>query len=118
MATGEFLLVSLFSQVNIVANGNVMGPTAGLDLSGYKEYRLIIRFDGAPEAKFVINELYGPAGEVMQLNTDIDKGQLSTLGHLNYRKKFDVFGPKSFLIRVFNRSAANLKVSGSLYAVK
>lgn len=112
------MLVELFNQVNIAANGNAMGPTGGLDLSGYKEYRLVIRFDGAVGAKFSINELYGPAGGVAQLNTDIDKGETNTFGSLNYRKKFDVFGPKAFFIRVFNKSSAILKISGSLYAVK
>ncbi len=118
MPTEEFKIVELFNQVNIAANGNAIGASAGLDLSGYKDYRLVLRFDGTAGAKFIINELYGPAGGVGQLNIDIDQGQINTLGSLNYRKKFDVFGPKSFAIRVFNKSAAVLKVSGTLYAVK
>lgn len=118
MPAGDFILVSLFTQVNIAANGNAIGPAGGLDLSGFKDYRIVIRFDGAPNAKFIINELYGPAGGVQQLNIDIDKGQTDSLSSLNYRKKFDVFGPMAFHIRIFNQSNAILKVSGSLYAVK
>jgi len=111
-------LVTLFDQVDIAANGNATGPTGGLDLSGYTEYRLVLRLDGTAGAPFTINELYGPAGTIAQLNSDIATGTLDTLGSLNYRAKFDVFGPRAFFIRVFNNGSAPLKVSGSLYAVK
>lgn len=89
-----------------------------LDLSGFNDFRLILRFDGPAGAKFVINELYGPAGGVAQLNVDIASGALDPLGSLNYRGKFDIFGPKSFFIRVFNHGAGPIKVNGSLYAAE
>jgi len=111
-------LVTLFTNVSIPANGNATGPAGGLDLSGFNDFRLILRFDGPAGAKFVINELYGPAGGVAQLNVDIASGALDTLGSLNYRGKFDIFGPKSFFIRVFNHGTGPLKVNGSLYAAE
>jgi len=114
----ETLIVSLFNKVEIPGYGNVSGPSKGIDLTGYKEYRLVLRLDGSPGTSFIINELYGPAGGIDQLNSDIYQGKLDSSGVLNYRGKFDVFGPKYFSIRVFNMGSKTLKVSGSLYAVK
>jgi len=111
-------LVTLFDQVDIPANGNATGPVGGLDLTGCAQYRLVLRLDGTAGAPFTVNELYGPAGSLAQLNSDIATGTLDSLGSLNYRAKFDVFGPKAFFIRVFNNGSTPLKVSGSLYAVK
>lgn len=111
-------LVTLFKNVAIPASGNAIGPAGGLDLTGFNDYRLVLRFDGPAGTKFVINELYGPAGGVAQLNVDIAKGTLDSLGSLNYRAKFDIFGPKSFFIRVFNNGAVPIKVNGSLYAAE
>jgi hypothetical protein len=111
-------LVTLFSAVAIPANGNASGPAGGLDLTGFEDYRLVLRFDGAAGTKFTINELYGPAGNVDQLNVDIATGKLDPLGSLNYRGKFDIYGPKHFFIRVFNNGGSPLKLSGSLYAVE
>lgn len=114
----EVLLATLFDQVTIPANGNASGPAGGLDLTGYTDYRIVLRLDGAAGAAFTVNEMYGPAGAIQQLNSDIDSASLDSFGSLNYRHKFDVFGPKAFFIRVFNKSSAPLKVSGTLYAVK
>jgi hypothetical protein len=114
----NFKLVTLFKTTAIPANGNILGPDGGLDLSGFKDYRLVLRFDGAAGTKFTINELYGPAGNVDQLNVDIDTGKVGSLGSLNYRAKFDIYGPKFFFIRVFNNGSSPLKVSGSLYALQ
>lgn len=108
---------TLFKNVTIAASGNAIGPIGGLDLTGYTNYRLVIRFDGPAGTKFTINELYGPAGAIDQLNSDIDSGTIDTLGSLNYRRKFDIFGPQHFFIRVFNKGTASIKVNGSLYAV-
>lgn len=116
--TQEVLIVSLFDKVEILGYGNDSGPSIGLDLTGYKEYRLVLRLEGSPGTPFIINELYGPAGKIDQLNSDIYEGTLDSSGVLNYRGKFDVFGPKHFFIRVFNRGSKTLKVGGSLYAVK
>lgn len=114
----NFKLVAVFKNVNIPANGNALGPAGGLDLSGFKEYRLALRFDGAAGTKFTINELYGPAGAIDQLNVDIATGKLDTLGSLNYRGKFDIYGPQHLFVRVFNNGASPLKVNGSLYALQ
>jgi hypothetical protein len=112
------VLVNLFSAVIIAPNGNAIGPAGGFDLTGFDNYRLSLRFDGAPGASFVINELFGPAGAIQQLNVDIDRGALDTLGTLNFRGRYEVFGPKAMHIRVFNTSAQPLRLSGSLYAVQ
>ena len=110
------ILVTLFSNTAILPNGAAIGPAGGLDLTGYKDYRLVLRFDGPAGTKFTINELYGPAGAIAQLNVDIATGAINPQGNLNYRGKFDVFGPKSFSIRLLNHGAAPIKVNGSLYA--
>ncbi len=112
------LNVPVFQAVQVAAGGNAIGPAGGLDLSGYRDYRLVLRIDGPPNAAFKINELYGPAGGVQQLNIDIGDGVTDQFGGSNYRKVFDVFGPKAFFIRVFNLSAGTMTVNGSLYAVK
>jgi len=117
-AEPKVLAVTVFAHVSIAAGGNAIGPAGGLDLSGYDNYRLVLRFDGSAGTPFTINELYGPAGPVQQLNIDIDSGTIDSLGTLNYRRKFDIFGPKSFHIRVFNRGTSALQVSGSIYAVQ
>lgn len=114
----EVLLISLFERVIIPPNGNAIGPAGAVDLTGFKEYRLVLRLQGAANAPYKINELYGPAGGIDQLNVDIDDGVLSSFGHTNYRKKFDVYGPKAFKIRVFNLSGDPMTVNGSLYAVE
>jgi hypothetical protein len=112
------LNVAIFQGVQVAAGGNAIGPAGGLDLSGYRDYRLVLRIDGAPNAPFKINELYGPAGNVQQLNVDIDDGATDQFGGANYRNTFTVFGPKFFHLRVFNMSTAAMTVNGSLYAVK
>jgi hypothetical protein len=111
-------LVTLVDQVDIAANENAIGPAGGLDLTGFTRYRLVLRLEGTAGAPFTVKELYGPAGSIEQLNSDIATGTLDSLGSLNYRGKFDVFEPKAFFIRIFNNSSTPLKVSGSLYAVK
>ncbi|WP_290547317.1 hypothetical protein [Aestuariivirga sp.] len=112
------LNVAVFSGAQVAAGGNVIGPVGGLDLSGYRDYRLVLRIDGPPNSTFKINELYGPAGSVQQLNIDIGDGTTDQFGGANYRKVFDVLGPKWFFIRVFNESAGVMTVNGSIYAVK
>jgi hypothetical protein len=111
-------LVTLFSGEAIPANGNVIGPAGGLDLTGFEEYRLVLRLQGAAGTKFTLNELYGPAGNIDQLNVDIDTGKIDSLGSLNYRGKFVIYGPKHFFIRVFNNGGSPMHISGSLYAVE
>jgi len=117
-AAPKTVLLTLFSQVTIPGNGNAISAGGGFDLTGYQEYRLVLRLEGAANAPFTLNEMYGPAGPVQQLNIDIDNGKLNTFGNLNYRRVFTVFGPKAMFIRVFNNGSAPLRVSGSLYAVQ
>lgn len=112
------LLVPVFEGVQVAAGGNAIGPAGGLDLSGYRDYRLMLRIDGPPNAQFRVNELYGPAGSVQQLNVDIGAGVIDQFGGSNYRKVFDVFGPKSFFVRVINMGTGPMTVNGSIYAVK
>ena len=112
------LNVPVFQAVQVAAGGNAIGPAGGLDLSGYRDYRLVLRIDGPPNTPFTINELYGPAGNVQQLNIDIGNGSTDQFGGSNYRKVFEVLGPKWFHIRVFNLGTGAMTVNGSLYAVK
>ena len=72
-------LVTLFSNVSIPGSGNAIGPAGGLDLTGFKDFRLVLLFDGPAGTKFVINELYGPAGAIAQLNVDIASGAIDSL---------------------------------------
>jgi hypothetical protein len=112
------LSVPVFQAAQVAAGGNALGPAGGLDLSGYLDYRLVLRIDGPPNAPFKINELYGPAGNVQQLNIDIGEGTTDQFGGSNYRMVFNVLGPKAFFIRVFNLGTGAMTVNGSLYAVK
>jgi hypothetical protein len=108
------LLVKLFDKVSIPANGKAFGGE-GIDLTGYTDYRLVLRFDGVSGTAFTINEMYGPAGGIAQLNTDIANGTLNGTS-LNYRRRFEVYGPTSFGIRILNHGTSALTVSGTLYA--
>lgn len=112
------LSVPVFQGAQVAAGGNAIGPAGGLDLSGYRDYRLVLRIDGPPNAPFKVNELYGPAGNVQQLNIDIGDGATDQFGTSNYRKVFDVLGPRAFFVRVFNLGNGPMTVNGSLYAVK
>jgi hypothetical protein len=117
-AAATLPLASLFANVTIPAHGNAIGPAGGLDLTGYREYRLVLRCDGAAGTPFVINEMYGPAGSIGQLNTDIGSGTVDPSGFRNFRGNFIIYGPTSFFIRVLNNGTAPLRVNGSLYAIK
>ena len=112
------LNIPIFRAVQVNPGGNAIGPAGGIDLSGYRDYRLVLRIDGPANAPFKINELYGPAGDVQQLNVDIGDGTTNQFGNSNYRRKFEVFGPKGVFLRVFNMSNGAMTVNGSLYAVK
>lgn len=111
-------LLTLFEAREIGANGYALGPLGGLDLTGYTEYRLILHFAGAPGTPFEIRELFGPAGEVDQVAFEVGSGEIGPQGVLNYRARFDIFGPRNFFIQVLNRGAEALQVNGTLYAVR
>jgi hypothetical protein len=117
-ATPKTVLVTLFDRVLVPAGGNAVGPASAIDLTGYAGYRLVLRLDGTAGTPFQVNELYGPAGPVQQLNVDIDSGTVDDLGSLNYRRSFEVFGPRGIFLRIFNNGADPLQVSGSLYAIQ
>ena len=95
-----------------------MGPLGGLNLTGYAEYRLTLHFAGAPGTPFEIHELFGPAGTVDQVAFEVGNGQIGPQGTLNYRARFDIFGPRNFFIQILNRGDEPLQVDGTLYAVR
>jgi hypothetical protein len=110
-------LVTVFESREIAANGRAMGPLGGLDLTGYGEYRLTLHFAGEKGTPFSIQELFGPAGSIDQVTFEIGSGQIGPDGVLNYRARFDIFGPRNMFIQITNLGQAPFQVDGSLYAV-
>jgi len=115
--TQKPFLVTVFEAKEIASNSNAMGPLGGLDLTGYSEYRLILHMAGTPGTPFVINELFGPAGGVDQVTFQVGGGEIAASGVLNYRARFDIFGPKNFFIQIKNAGPEPLLVNGTLYAM-
>lgn len=111
-------LLTLFDAREVTPNGSAMGPLGGLDLTGYTEYRLTLHLAGQPGTPFEIRELFGPAGAVDQVAFDVGNGQIGGMGVLNYRARFDIFGPRNFFIQVTNRGQEAIQVNGTLYAVR
>jgi hypothetical protein len=111
-------LLTLFDGREIAPNGSAMGPLGGLDLTGYTEYRLTLHFAGQPGTPFEIRELFGPAGAVDQVAFEVGNGQIGAMGVLNYRARFEIFGPRNFFIQVANRGQEAIQVNGTLYAVR
>lgn len=111
-------LVTLFEAREISAQGSMMGPLGGLDLTGYSEYRLTLHLVGKPGTAFSIRELFGPAGSVDQVTFEIGDGQVGPQGILNYRATFEIFGPKNLFIQVSNHGDEPIQVDGTLYAVR
>ena len=112
------VLMTLFESREIPANGRAMGPLGGLDLTGYGEYRLTLHFVGEKGAPFTIQEIFGPAGSVDQVKFEIGSGQIGPDGVLNYRARFDVYGPKNVFIQITNGGETPFRVDGTLYAVR
>jgi hypothetical protein len=110
-------LVSVVEAREISPRGDAMGPLGGLDLTGYGEYRLTLHFAGEEGTPFTIHELFGPAGAVDQVKFQIGSGQIGPGGVLNYRARFDIFGPRNLFIQVNNLGEAPFRVDGTLYAV-
>ena len=110
-------LVSVFEAREIGPGSRAMGPLGGLDLTGYGEYRLTLHFVGAKGTPFSIQELFGPAGSVDQVKFEIGSGQIGPEGVLNYRARFDIYGPRNMFIQVSNLGSEAFHVDGSLYAV-
>ncbi len=110
-------LVTIFESREVAAHGSAMGPLGGLDLTGYGEYRLTLHFVGESGSPFSIQELFGPAGRVDQVKFEIGGGQIGPEGILNYRAKFDIYGPKNMFIQITNTGDTPFRVDGTLYAV-
>lgn len=115
--TAKPCLVSLFEAREITPGGSMLGPLGGLDLTGYSEYRLTLHFAGTPGSGFSIEELFGPAGTVDQVRFTVGGGEIGPKGTLNYRARFDIFGPKNLFIQINNDSTEPCLVDGTLYAV-
>jgi hypothetical protein len=111
-------LVTLFEAKEVVPSGGALGPLGGLDLTGYSEYRLTLHFVGEAGTAFTIQEMFGPAGDVDQMNFDIGGGQIGPKGILNYRATCDIFGPKNLFIQIWNKGEHPFQVNGTLYAVR
>jgi hypothetical protein len=111
-------LVTLFEAREVAAGGNAMGPLGGLDLTGYSEYRLTLHIVGETGTPFSINEIFGPAGTIDQISFAVGGGQIGPRGTLNYRARFDIFGPRNLFIQVRNDGETPFQVNGTLYAVQ
>jgi hypothetical protein len=111
-------LLTLFEGREVPPDGRAMGPLGGLDLTGCSEYRLTLHFAGTPGTPFEILELFGPAGTVDQVAFEVGRGQIGPQGVLNYRGRFEIFGPRNFFIQVVNKGQQALQVNGTLYAVQ
>lgn len=116
--TAKPCLVTLFEAREVATGGNAMGPLGGLDLTGYGEYRLTLHFVGETGTPFTINEIFGPAGAVDQIGFAVGGGQIGPRGTLNYRARFDIFGPRNLFIQISNDGDKPFQVNGTLYAVQ
>jgi len=116
--TAKPCLVTLFEAREVVPGGQIMGPLGGLDLTGYSEYRLTLHLVGEAGTPFTVGELFGPAGTIDQVGFDVGGGQIGPHGTLNYRARFDIFGPRNLFIRISNDGQAPFQVDGTLYAVQ
>ncbi|MCB1760037.1 MAG: hypothetical protein KDI68_09710, partial [Gammaproteobacteria bacterium] len=67
---------------------------------------------------FTIQELFGPAGAVDQMIFNVGDGVIGPKGILNYRAKFDIFGPRNLFIQICNGGNSPFQVNATLYAVR
>lgn len=116
--TAKPCLVTLFEAREVPGGGSAMGPLGGLDLTGYGEYRLALHLVGETGTPFTINEIFGPAGAVDQIRFGVGSGQIGPQGTLNYRARFDIFGPRNLFIQITNNGDSAFQVNGTLYAVQ
>ena len=116
--TAKPCLVTLFEAREVPPGSSALGPLGGLDLTGYGEYRLTLHLVGETGTPFAIQEMFGPAGTVDQITFDVGSGQIGPRGTLNYRARFDIFGPKNLFIKILNEGDAPFQVDGTLYAVQ
>lgn len=111
-------LVTLFEAREVSPGTSALGPLGGLDLTGYGEYRLTLHLVGETGTPFTINEIFGPAGAVDQIRFCVGSGQIGPRGTLDYRARFDIFGPRNLFIEIVNDGATPFQVNGTLYAVR
>lgn len=111
-------LITLFESREVPPGGSALGPLGGVDLTGYSEYRLTLHIVGEPGSPFSVQELFGPAGGVDQVRFDVGNGHVGPKGVLNYRARFDIFGPKNLFIQIANEGEQPFQVNGTLYAVR
>ena len=76
-----------------------------------------LHFVGEVGTSFSIQELFGPAGAIDQVKFDVGNGQIGPKGVLNYRARFDIFGPRNLFIQITNEGEQPFQVNGTLYAV-
>ena len=112
------VLLTVFEAREIEPRSRALGPLGGVNLTGYGEYRLTLHFVGDRGTPFSIQELFGPAGSVDQVKFEIGSGQIGPEGVLNYRARFDIYGPLNMFIQITNNGDAPFRVDGSLYAVR
>ena len=111
-------LLTVFEAREIGPQGHALGPLGGLDLTGYTEYRLTLHLLGVAGTPFEVRELFGPAGQIDQVAFDVGSGQIGPQGMLNYRARFDIYGPRNFFIQILNRGEEPIQVDATLYAVR
>ncbi|MEJ2455406.1 MAG: hypothetical protein P8103_14790 [Candidatus Thiodiazotropha sp.] len=116
--TAKPCLVTLFEEREISPGSSLIGPLGGLDLTGYGEYRLTLHIAGTAGTPFSVAELFGPAGSVDQMKFDVGNGVIGPQGTLNYRARFDIFGPKNLFIQIHNEGEEPFMLDGTLYAVQ
>jgi hypothetical protein len=116
--TAKPCLVTLFEAREVAPGSQVLGPLGGLDLTGYSEYRLTLHLVGEPGTPFSIGEIFGPAGATDQVSFSVGSGQIGPRGTLNYRARFDIFGPRNLFIQIGNDGDSPFQVNGTLYAVQ
>ena len=83
-------------------------PAKGVDVSGFRRYSILARFEGPADATFkleVNNNKMLVAQEVLKLNSG---------GWLNFAKEYIVYGPQVGV--VIYHTPKNLEVQMSLYA--
>ena len=116
--TAKPCLVTLFEAREVAPGSKVLGPLGGLDLTGYGEYRLTLHLVGEAGSPFSVSELFGPAGAADQVGFGVGGGQIGPHGTLNYRARFDIFGPRNLFIQISNDGEYPFELNGTLYAVQ
>ena len=110
--------VSVFNSCEIAPFEAAKDSLDGVDLTACSEYRLTLRLSGESGAPFSISELYGPIGDTDQVRFTIASGYISHEGVLDFRGKFDIYGPENLFIEVKNEGGTPIIVDGVVYAIQ